>query len=345
MKFNLLKLKLQKKISGELLLKVVFVLAILISFSVLIFYENLKQVKQNFNFNSTPITCNYLNPVTSLYYPDPAPIYSAGEILTPTSTAALPLELSASNNQKQKVIPKDSDSAVTLKGFSQNIPILMYHYVEVPSATTTLKGLYLDPVIFDKQLQELKKYNYKTLFASELADSILSETKLAGNNIVLTFDDGYEDFYTKVWPVLKKYNYKATVYVIINKLGVSGYLTRDQIKELVASNLVEIGSHTFNHPDLRSLKNKDAKFEIQASKKILEQISGRPVLTFAYPFGYYKKEFFALASEVGYKAAVSVQPGVKQGINNIWEWRRLRPGERTGGVFIKWLEAWQKASY
>jgi len=342
---KILKLKLQNKLRGELLLKLGFVLAILFSFFVLIFYQNLGQAKQSFNTNTASVTCDYLNPVTSLYYPDPAPIYSEGEILTPTSTDVLPSELLANNNQKQKFIPKDSDSAANLKGFSQNIPILMYHYVEVPSATTTLKGLYLDPVIFDKQLQELKTNNYTTLFASELANSILSETKLSGNNIVLTFDDGYEDFYTKVWPVLKKYNYKATVYVIINKLDISGYLTREQVKELAASNLVEIGSHTFNHPDLRSLKNKDAKFEIQASKKILEQISGRPVLTFAYPFGYYKKEFFALASEVGYKAAVSVQPGVKQGINNIWEWRRLRPGERTGGVFIKWLEAWQKANY
>ncbi len=337
-----LKSKLRTKLQQELILKIGFVLVILIFFSILIYYQNLKRTNQNFSFTTAPVTCDYLNPVTSLYYPDPAPISDEGLILTPTSTAKLPLELLASSSQALKVIP---NNILTPKGFFQNIPILMYHYIEIPSATTTLKGLYLDPAIFDKQLQELKKNNYTTLFASELADSILGETKLAGNNIVLTFDDGYEDFYTKVWPVLKKYNYKATVYVIINKLGVSGYLTRDQIKELAASNLVEIGSHTFNHPDLRSLKNKDAKFEIQASKKILEQISGHPVLTIAYPFGYYNKEFFAVASEAGYKAAVSVQPGVKQGINNIWEWRRLRPGERTGTVFIKWLEAWQKANY
>jgi peptidoglycan/xylan/chitin deacetylase (PgdA/CDA1 family) len=238
-----------------------------------------------------------------------------------------------------------SSKPLTLKGFSEVTPILMYHYVEVPSATTTLKGLYLDPVIFDEQLKVLKDNNYETLFVSELANNLRQEKKAGAKNIVLTFDDGYEDFYTQVWPVLKKYNYKATLYVIINKLGAKGYLSREQVKELAFSGLVEIGSHTFNHPDLRSLKKKDANFEIQASKVILEQISGKPVLSFAYPYGYYKTDFFSVASGSNYLAAVSVIPGVRQGGDNIWLLRRLRPGARTGEIFKKWLSDWEQANY
>ncbi len=238
----------------------------------------------------------------------------------------------------------NTDPAFNFKGFSENIPILMYHYVETPPATTTLKGLYLNPSIFDDQLRELKKNNYQTLFVSEAAASLRTEKKLDVKTVVLTFDDGYEDFYSVVWPLLKKYNCKATLYVIINKLGAKGYITRDQIRELASSGLVEIGSHTFNHPDLRNLKKKDAQFEIQASKKILEQISGQPVLTFAYPFGYYKFDFFGIMAKAGYTAAVSVQPGSRQGGENIWLLRRLRPNERRGESFIKWLDEWRGAN-
>jgi len=273
----------------------------------------------------------------------------------PIVSADLPL-VSADLNAYSQAAPDEApiissssksiaNPVADFKGFSETIPILMYHYVEAPLATTTMKGLYLDPLIFNDQLQELKKNNYQTLFVSEAATSLRTEKKLATKNVVLTFDDGYEDFYSVVWPLLKKYNYKATLYVIINKLGAKGYITRDQLRELASSGLVEIGSHTFNHPDLRNLKKKDAQFEIQASKKILEQISGQPVLTFAYPFGYYKFDFFEMMAKTGYTAAVSVQPGSKQGGENIWLLRRLRPGERQGKVFIKWLNEWDRASY
>lgn len=229
------------------------------------------------------------------------------------------------------------------KDFSESVPVLMYHYIEAPTASTTMKGLYLDPKIFADQLQSLEKNSYQTIFMSDLAISIKKEKKLSGQNIALTFDDGYEDFYTQAFPLLKKYNSKATLYVIINRLDTKGYLTRSQVKELASSGLVEIGSHTFNHPDLRKLKSKDAKFEIEASKRILEQISGKPVLTFAYPFGYYEPEFFTTVSASHYLAAVSVKPGIKEGKDNLWLLRRLRPEARTDQIFIKWLEEWEKS--
>ena len=232
-----------------------------------------------------------------------------------------------------------------LNGFSDTVPILMYHYIEVAPASTTLKGLYLDPKIFDNQLQELKKNNYQTLFVSEVASNIINKNKVAQNNIVLTFDDGYEDFYSEAYPILKKYNFKATLYVIINALGTKGYLTKSQVRELADSGLVEIASHTFNHPDLRNLKDKDARFEIMASKKVLEQISGKPVLSFAYPFGLYKPEFFTIASSTGYTSAVSVMAGTRQGTGNQWLLRRLRPNERSGATFIAWIKSWEKSKY
>jgi len=308
-------------------LKLVIIIVVVSGLLILSFYLADRLVAKKYKPEINPVTSSDLN-VYNQAAPDEAPSTSTNSSSSPSSSS--------------KVI---TNPVVNFKGFSETIPIFMYHYVEVPPATTTMKGLYLDPLIFDDQLQELKKNNYQTLFVSEAATSLRTEKKLSTKNIVLTFDDGYEDFYSVVWPLLKKYNYKATLYVIINKLGAKGYITRDQLKELAASGLVEIGSHTFNHPDLRNLKKKDAQFEIQASKKILEQISGQPVLTFAYPFGYYKFDFFEMMTKTGYTAAVSVQPGSKQGGENIWFLRRLRPGERQGEVFVKWLNEWDRANY
>jgi peptidoglycan/xylan/chitin deacetylase (PgdA/CDA1 family) len=248
------------------------------------------------------------------------------------------------NNTNLAVLPVAKIN-LELKGFSETVPILMYHYIEVAPASTTLKGLYLNPKIFENQLQELQKNNYQTLFIFELASNFSNEKTLGQKNIVLTFDDGYEDFYTNVYPLLKKYNYKATLYIIINALDKKGYLTRAQVRELADSGLVEIASHTFNHPDLRKLKDKDIKFEIAASKKILEAISGKPVLSFAYPFGLYKPEFFDIASTTGYTSAASVMPGTRQGTGDQWLLRRLRPNEREGQTFITWLSGWEKSSY
>ncbi|MFZ4631774.1 MAG: polysaccharide deacetylase family protein [Patescibacteria group bacterium] len=264
------------------------------------------------------------------------------ESLTKTNTKEnLPLI----NNLTKLKTDTLAQQSTRLNGFSETVPILMYHYIGIAPASSTLKGLYLDPKIFEGQLQELKNNNYSSLFISDVASSINSKNKLSNNNIVLTFDDGYEDFYTKVYPLLVKYNYKATLYVIINALDTPGYLTKTQVKELASSGLVEIGSHTFNHPDLRNLKFKDARFEIEASRQKLEQISGQKVLSFAYPFGLYKPEFFALASSTPYLTAVSVIPGSRQGEENKWILRRIRPDNRSGAIFISWLKDWEMSLY
>jgi len=219
-------------------------------------------------------------------------------------------------------------------------PILMYHYVSVPPATTTLPSLYLRPEIFENQLQELNKHKYNILFVSKIAESLHQNEKLPACSLALTFDDGYEDFYTQVFPLLKKYQIKGTLYVIINRLDTPGYVTKAQIKEMVASGLVEIGSHTFNHPDLRIKKTKDANFEIRESRKVLQEISGQEIKTLAYPYGYFNLEHEKIASSSAYLGAVSVAAGSEQNLKNIWSLYRLRPGNRSGSVFNVWLRSW-----
>ena len=238
------------------------------------------------------------------------------------------------------VLAADTLATSSQAVFSERLPILMYHYIEAPTATTTLPGLYLNPSLFASQLQVISQNHYHTVFMSAVAESLRSGQALAKGSVALSFDDGYEDFYTNAFSLLKKYQAKATIYIIINRLGQPGYLTKEQIKEMADSGLVEIGSHTFNHPDLRKLKDKDAYFEINASRRILRELSGQPVLTFAYPFGDYKPSFFPIASSTGYLAAVSVNPGSLQKADNLWLLPRLRPDNLSGPAFARWLKKW-----
>jgi peptidoglycan/xylan/chitin deacetylase (PgdA/CDA1 family) len=230
-------------------------------------------------------------------------------------------------------------SVLNLKSSSsQNIPILMYHYIELAPATTTLKGLYLDPIIFKNQLNEIKKENFNDVFVSEVANSLISKKSLPNNSIALTFDDGYEDFYTNVFPLLKKCKIKATLYVIINALDTPGYLTKNQLKELANSEYVEIGSHTFNHPDLTTLNQFKSDYEIIKSKKALEDIINKPVLSFCYPFGHYNEYDAKLAAQAGYLASVTTASGVSHDKSELMSLTRLRPGIRSGQEFSNWLK-------
>lgn len=221
---------------------------------------------------------------------------------------------------------------------SKNIPILMYHYIETAPASSTLKGLYLDPKIFKNQLDEIKKEKYNSVFISEVAYSLTSKKSLPDNSLALTFDDGYEDFYTTVFPLLKKCKIKATVYVIINALDKPGYLTKEQLKELAGSEYIEIGSHTFNHPDLITLDKPKAEFEIVKSKKYLEAIINKPVLSFCYPYGRYNNYDEKLAIRAGYLASLTTHAGNIHYQSEIQTLTRLRPGLRNGPEFLNWIK-------
>jgi len=93
--------------------------------------------------------------------------------------------------------------------FSERVPILMYHYISVPPATTTLPGLYLAPSVFASELQSLHDNKYHTVFVSEVAASLRSGRRLPARSLALSFDDGYEDFYVNAFPCSRNIRSRA----------------------------------------------------------------------------------------------------------------------------------------
>jgi peptidoglycan/xylan/chitin deacetylase (PgdA/CDA1 family) len=206
------------------------------------------------------------------------------------------------------------------------IPILMYHYVRTVADPGDTIGINLSvtPEKFAAQMQYLADQGYTTLTMAEVRAILAGELPLPPKPIALTFDDGYRDFYTAAWPVLKRHSFKATNYVITSVIGWEQYMTWAMLQELDASGLVEIGSHTRSHPDLRATGKEKRWDEIVGSKAILEEGLGHPVTSFCYPAGYYSAEALADVRRAGYLSAVTTAHGTRQNLQGAFEMPRIR---------------------
>lgn len=237
-----------------------------------------------------------------------------------------------------KEIIKNGSHSAQLK-----IPIVMYHYVEQVKDPGDFirKSLNINPSIFEQQIKNLKENGYGDYFVKDVPDLLNGNINYASNSAILTFDDGYEDFYTVVFPLLKKYNMRATIYIVYNFIGRKGFLTESEIRELIESDLVEIGSHALDHIALKSVNTSTAREQIFESKKKLEDRFGIKVKTFAYPYGSFDSRAEEFVKEASYSAAVSVIPGSLQSQDNLFFLSRIRPGLFMGGTVDAALKAYR----
>ncbi len=231
-------------------------------------------------------------------------------------------------------IPADilKERIATVSAKTVRIPIVMYHYIEYVDRTKDpgRANLATPPSYLEREVSSLKAAGYTFLYAKDLPEMVMHpQGRMVAKPVVLTFDDGYEDFYWNALPILKKYNVKATLYVIYNFIGRRGlppYLTIKELEEIRDSGLVEIGAHTLDHAYLKGLKVDVVRKEIFGSKADLEKLLGIPIVSFAYPYGAFDKQALELTKAAGFTNAVSVIPGVNQSEDNLYYFYRLRPG-------------------
>lgn len=221
------------------------------------------------------------------------------------------------------------------------LPIIMYHYVEFISDPNdhVKNSLTINPYLFENQIKTFVEAGFKTYFAKEIPEILDGKIDSfdPDKSVVLTFDDGYEDFYDYVLPILKKYNVKATQYIIYDYIGRKGFLNEKEIHELVKSGLVEIGSHTLDHAYLKNEASSSAQIQIDESKTLLEKRFGIPIETFAYPYGAFSQNTLDFTKEASYSAALSVIPGIIQSRENLFYLSRIRAGALTPQYMISFL--------
>lgn len=216
------------------------------------------------------------------------------------------------------------------------LPIAMYHSV-APSVPAENR-LVVSARTFERQMQFLRDHRYNVL-TLEQAASAIREKNIPPRAIVLTFDDGNEDNYIYAFPVLKKYSFPATVFLIVSEIGKPGRLNWGQIKEMQASGLISFGSHTMTHPFLETISSDETlAMEISRSRQLLEQELGRPVRTFSYPCGRFTERVKSFVQDAGYSSAVVTNPGSSCPDDDIFALKRLRISENAANMFIFWAE-------
>ncbi|MBD3843842.1 MAG: polysaccharide deacetylase family protein [Campylobacterales bacterium] len=139
--------------------------------------------------------------------------------------------------------------------------------------------------------------------------------KIPNRSFAITFDDGFEDNYINAFPILQKYNFKATVYLVPNLEynsweGKKPLLKIKQIIEMQNSRLVEFGSHTKLHKNLLTLRDDQVISEVEESKKEIEGITKKECKSFAYPYGKFNENIIKIVKNAGYISAVTVKRGL-----------------------------------
>jgi peptidoglycan/xylan/chitin deacetylase (PgdA/CDA1 family) len=209
------------------------------------------------------------------------------------------------------------------------IPILTYHSIDMSGSVIST-----NPDTFRNQMKFLSEMNFNVVSLKTLGKHFLEKKPLPPKTIVLTFDDGFQNFYTTAFPVLSEYNFTATVFLITDYCGKfndwSGNLQAfeprklmswNEIKEL-SKNGIEFAAHSKTHLDLTRITIEKARREMVESKSAIENNLRVEVTDFAYPYGKYDTPVKRLTEE-HFRTACSVRLGKTQFGDDLFSLKRL----------------------
>jgi len=207
------------------------------------------------------------------------------------------------------------------------VPILMYHYVsDLPvDADPIRQGLTISPERFEQHLRYLQASNYYTISIRNLHLALDYGKSLPINSVVLTFDDGYQDHYRNVYPLLQSYGMTGTFFVITGfaDKNAQNHLTWNEIVEMALANM-EIQAHTKTHPDLRVRSTDFLVYQILGSLQSIDFHTGIPATYLAYPAGRYDDNVLNVLQSMPVERAFTTQAGIVHTTDNRYEMYRLR---------------------
>lgn len=225
--------------------------------------------------------------------------------------------------------------------FKKSIPILMYHSIS-DQATSKFRRFTVKPALFNEHMAYLYEHAYTPITITQLIQALSGgNTLLPEKPVALTFDDGFLDFYTQALPVLLRYHFVATLYIVTAFLNETSrwlqkegeatrpLLTWDQVVSIHQAG-IECGGHTHTHPALDTLPLSSARAEIVHCKRLLEERLGHEVLSFAYPFGYHTTRTKQLVRDAGYTSACAVKYAMSSQTTDPFALSRLIISADTG---------------
>ncbi len=197
---------------------------------------------------------------------------------------------------------------VSLMCTAPGVPVLNYHQIEEKNGNP----LTLWPDQFEAQMAYLADEGYTTITIDEMMDALENGTPLPEKPVIITFDDGYADNYEYAYPILKKYGFKATIFLIYDFTNTyPNYLTWEQINEMKESGLIHFESHTMTHANLAELNSADElRHEIADSHDLLSEKLGYDMHYIAYPGGRVNAEIEEITRAAGYRGGFTVHYGL-----------------------------------
>lgn len=213
----------------------------------------------------------------------------------------------------------------------------MYHRVISSEREKGIYDTYVTKENFEEQMRYLKENNYESITFGDIKNGEYKKRFDKDKKyIIITFDDGYKDNYTNVFPILKKYNLKINLFIVTdlkyNKWDADvvdrekekkfELLNKEELKEMLNSDLIEIGSHTSTHINMQKCNKEFLNLEIKKQKIDLEKLTGKKIISFSYPWGKVDDESKKILKENDYMFAVSVESGSTCFSDDFYEIRR-----------------------
>ena len=222
--------------------------------------------------------------------------------------------------------------------WTEGLLILMYHIIETPSLRYRLRYLCVDPRALRAQLRELLETGVRFVPAS--GAGLIADRE---RRVLVTLDDAFQSVFRNGLPIFQELGVPALTYVVSGQIGGANVwdrnkglkerrlMSREEILEWVAAGN-EIGAHTVTHTRLTNLSLEEARREIFDSKKVLEDLIGRPVRHFCYPYGSSNALIHDLVREAGYETATTVDGGYNFPETDKFALRRMTAQHRNPTV-------------
>ncbi len=193
-----------------------------------------------------------------------------------------------------------NDAAAILA--KKQVPVICYHHIREshPGQSETYKSYSVSPSQFAAQMKALKDSGYETILPDQLYNYLVYNDELPAKPIMLTFDDSIEGQYTIGVPEMDKYGFKGVFFLMTISIGKPRYMTKENIKDL-ADKGHAMESHTWDHHMVTKLKGDDFEKQFGGANKTIEDITGKKVTYFAYPFGIWGAPVFPELEKAGYK--------------------------------------------
>jgi peptidoglycan/xylan/chitin deacetylase (PgdA/CDA1 family) len=244
--------------------------------------------------------------------------------------------VSAAAGRDSMPIPANPDPSFVLH--QSEIPILCYHQIRDwrPTDSKTSRDYIVPVEAFRNQMKMLSDSGYTTVLPDELYAHLTTGKALPKKAMMLTFDDTDLDQYTIALPEMKKYGFKGVFFIMTVSLGRNHYMSKDQVKQLSDEGHI-IGSHTWDHHNVKKYSGKDWEIQIDKPTHQLESITGKKILYFAYPFGLWNPQAIPELKKRGFLAAFQLNEKRDQ-MDPIYTIRRIIvPGSWDGSHLHYWM--------